>query len=460
MTPVKKTKIICTIGPACLDKDVLRRMAEAGMDCVRINCAHGNPNQWAHAIKLVRSVADVPILIDTKGLDLRVNLKEPIEVKRGSELVFGFHDRYPAWFNHDFLRQAKLNQSVFFSDGMIEAKIVAKDQDALHLRFTTLGELTDHMGANVPGVRFNIPALQKKDYENLAFARKHRVEFVALSFAQTPHDVFAVKKALKGSGIEVISKIENRQGVRNFDKILAASDGIMVARGDLGVELPQERVPLLQKEFIRKCNAEGKAVIVATQVLESMIHKPRATRAETSDAANAILDGADALMLSGETAKGEFPVEAVKTLASIARATEHAVQCTVAEGASRNVSKAIASAVATTANMLHIDKIVVITRSGYTARSISRYRLRQPLLAVTSSPLVQKQLRLHYGVMPVLYHGKGEKNHILPVAKWLHSLGHIKGEELILFTAGRFATQPATNMIQINWGREVLQAEA
>ncbi|MBS3063460.1 MAG: pyruvate kinase [Candidatus Diapherotrites archaeon] len=455
---MKKTKIVCTVGPACLEPNVLRQMAAAGMDCVRINCAHGDPRQWSQAIRQVRSVADVPVLIDTKGLDLRAGMKAPIEVKKGDELSFGFHPGHAYWFNHDFFRQAKVGHSVFFSDGLIEAKIIEKQATAVRLRFVSAGELYDHVGVNVLGVKFNVPALQKKDYENLAFARKHNVDFVALSFAQTERDVLAVKKALKGTDIQVIAKIENRQGVKHFDKILEASDGIMVARGDLGVELPQERVPLLQKEFIRKCNAAGKFVIVATQVLESMIHRPRATRAETSDAANAILDGADALMLSGETAKGEFPVEAVKTLASIARATEHMAKSTFAEGAGRNVSKAIASAAAASCTMLHVSKVIVMTRSGYTARLISRYRLQQPILAVTASPAVKRQLMLYYGVQPCHYPGQAEKNRIIPVAKWLHAKGLIEGSDLLLFTAGRFATQPATNMIQINWAKEVINA--
>ena len=456
---MKKTKIVCTLGPACLNRETLQRMVAAGMDCVRINCAHGDVHQWGHAIKLVRSAADLPVLIDTKGLDLRACMRQPVEVRKGDELVFGFDDRHDYWFNHEFFRQAKVNHSVFFCDGLIEAKIVEKQDNSLKLRFFSAGELYDHVGANILGVKFNQPALQKRDYENIEFAKRHKVDFLALSFTQNARDLFAVKKLLRGTNIQVVAKIENRQGVKNFDSILAASDGIMVARGDLGVELPQERVPLMQKEFIRKCNAAGKFVIVATQVLESMIHKPRATRAETSDAANAILDGTDALMLSGETAKGEYPVEAVKTLSSIARATEYAVKSTFTEAPGRNVSKAIASAVSASCGMLPIHQVIVMTRSGYTARLLSRYRLRQPIIAVTGSQSVKRQLKLYYGVTPVFYQEKGEKNRILPVAKWLHSRGMVKEDELLLFTAGRFATQPATNMIQINWANEVINTK-
>jgi pyruvate kinase len=330
------------------------------------------------------------------------------------------------------------------------------------LRFLTLdgGVIEDGKGVNVPNKHLSVPTFPERDLEIISFAKKLDVEYVALSFTRNAEDV---KNLSQTHGFEggIIAKIENFEGVQNVEEILDAASGLMVARGDLGVEIEPERVPLVQKSLIKLCNQKGKLVVTATEMLESMINQPSPTRAEVSDVANAILDGSDAVMLSGETAVGQYPVDAVEMMTRIANETEKAVKSNVEETLFINISDTVSRAIQDICQCMPITKVITLTRSGYTARMIARFKIEQPIIAVTPEIKVKKQLELIFGVYPVLINYNEEKDRISEVANQLHKMHLVDDEETVLFTAAmRTTMKHASNSIEIHNIKELREFSA
>jgi pyruvate kinase len=446
---LKKTKIICTIGPASFSKRVIERMLHAGMNGVRINTAYGSLAQYLSTIETVRQVADIPIIVDLKGPEIRIRAKVKRVLKKGDCLDVGF-DGSEFSFNHDFHDKMAVNDFILIDNGKIRLRVVEVEERRLRLVALDAGVIEDGKGVNVPHKHLSVPTLSQRDLEIVEFAKKHDVEYIALSFARCAEDVEAVSHGQSFEG-GMIAKIENSEGVKNAGEILDAADGIMVARGDLGVEIEPEKVPLVQKSLIRLCNQRGKLVVTATEMLESMVHQPNPTRAEVSDVANAILDGSDAVMLSGETAVGEYPVDSVKMMARVANEAEKAVKSNVEEAAYVNISDTVSRAIQRICQSMPIDKVITLTRSGYTARMIARFRIAQPIIAVTPEVKVKKQLELTFGVQPVLIDYTGEKDLVSSVANQLYNMHLLGDSETVLFTAGVRTTMPhASNSIEIH----------
>jgi pyruvate kinase len=427
-------------------------MYRAGMNGVRINTAFGDESQYDAIVRNVRRVGEVPVLLDLKGPEVRLRAKRKLAVRKGDFVSLGADADLS--FSWDVYGGLDVGDLVFFDDGRVQTKVARAGERQVQLRALNDGVFENGKGANFPGKDFSSPTLSERDVELIEFARERDVEFVGLSFARTVEDIGQIRQRIGKSEAGIVAKIENAQGVKNFKGILGAADGIMIARGDLGIELPQESVPLLQKQMIASCNQDGKMVITATEMLESMRDNPMPTRAEVSDVANAILDGTDVVMLSGETAVGKYPVESVATMAKIAERMEPTVSTKVAEEEFRNVSSVISWSVNAIAKAMALDKVVTITRTGYTARMIARFRLKQPIIAVTSSAVVRNQLELSYGVQPFRIELEGDR--ILTVSRALLSKGVLENDDVVLFTAAlRTFEKHASNIIEIHTLREL-----
>ena len=453
---MKKTKIICTIGPASLSTEILEKMYQAGMNGARINTAYGNLDQYKIIVNNIRETADLPIIIDIKGPEIRLQAKRRKTVKKGDILEVGF-DHEEISFNHNFYDKMNVGDYVYIDNGKIKTRVIEKNNGILRLLVMNGGEIADGKGVNIPNKQLSVPSLSKKDLEIIKFAKESDVEYIALSFTRDAQDVDNLKIEAEGLKGRIIAKIENFEGVKNFEEILDAVECVMIARGDLGVEIELERVPLVQKSIIRLCNQRGKTVVTATDMLESMIYQPTPTRAEVSDVANAILDGTDAVMLSGETSIGKYPVESVSMMSRIAIETETAARSHVEDGRFINISDAISKAIQRICQNMPVDKIVTLTRSGYTAKMIARFRIAQPIIAVTPEERVMKQLELVFGVYPVHIDYRGEEDRILAVAKSLHSTNLIDKEDTVLFTAAfRTVLKHASNLIEIHNIRELM----
>jgi len=432
-------------------------MYEAGMDGVRINTAFGDLDEYEGIIESVRSIGEIPILLDLKGPELRMMVLEPRFVRKGEVVELGF-DEQPIHLNYDVYNQIEVGDAVSIDGGRIQTEVVEKGDRRVQLLIKNDGLLEDRKGVNILDKTLKTPFLTEKDLRIIDFAKKREVEFIALSFTRSRQDLLKLRGEIGDTDIGLIAKIESRDGVKNFKGILEESDGIMVARGDLGVELSLEELPLIQKQMIRQCNQVGKLVITATEMLESMVRNPRPTRAEVSDVANAILDGTDVVMLSEETAIGSYPVEAVRMAAKIAEKTEGAVVGNVAEEEFQDISRSISRSIWQMSKSMPIDKVVALTRSGYTAKMITRFRLKQPIIAVTPSRLSANKIALSYGVYPVRFDYMGEKDHILSTARTLASKGLIKGDELVLFSAGfRTYTSHKSNLIEIHTVEDLME---
>ena len=446
---MKKTKILCTVGPASSSKQKIEKMFHAGMNGVRINTAYGTPAQYQSIIKAVREIADIPIVIDIKGPEIRIRTSQPKAFTKGSTLEIGF-DGKELNFNHDFYDQMKAGDEVYIDNGKIRARVVEKKNRKLRLLTLTSGVIEDGKGVNIPNKRLSVPTFLDKDLDIIKLAREYDVEYVALSFTRNAEDVKTLSETNKFEG-GIIAKIENSEGVQNVEEILDSCDGIMVARGDLGVEIEPERVPLVQKCLIRLSNQKGKLVVTATEMLESMIQQPNPTRAEVSDVANAILDGSDAVMLSGETAIGKYPVEAVEMMTRIANETEKAVKSNVEDTPFINISDTVSRAIQRVCLSMPIHRVVPLTRSGYTARMIARFKIAQPIIAVTPDMKIKKQLELAFGVYPVLIEYNEVKDRILTVANELHKMHLVDDKETVLFTEGvRTTVRHSSNSIEIH----------
>jgi pyruvate kinase len=446
---LKKTKIICTVGPASFSKKTIEKMFQAGMNGARINTAYGDLSQYQSVIETVRQTVDVPIIIDVKGPEIRIRASQRQVFSRGDILEVGFNGE-EICFNHDFYDEMKVDDELYIDNGKIRTHVVAKKDRKLQLLTLDSGIIEDGKGVNIPNKHLSVPTFTEKDLEIIKFAEKNDVEYIALSFTRNSEDVKNLSR-INGFGGGIIAKIENFEGVQNIEKILDAASGLMVARGDLGVEIEAEKVPLLQKSIIKTCNQKGKLVVTATEMLESMINQPSPTRAEVSDVANAILDGSDAVMLSGETAVGHYPVEAVGMMTRIANETEKAVKSNVEDTSFINISDTVSRAIQRICQSMPIHKVIPLTRSGYTARMIARFKIAQPIIAVTPDIKVKKQLELIFGVFPVFINYREEKDRISAVANRLHEMLLVNDEETVLFTeALRTKMEHASNSIEIH----------
>ncbi len=415
---VRRTKIVCTIGPATGTSSVIEKLIAAGMDVARLNFAHGDYAGHGRFIQALRQTASrmgkpLAILQDLPGPKDRtgklrqggIRLKEGAELVLTTRQVVGDEKRISVGLE-SLGRDVRAGNTIFLNDGAIRLQVLSTNGVDIRCRVLAGGELGENRGINVPGVALSTPSVTRKDMEHLRFGISQGVDLVALSFVREAGEIRRVREAIRRQGGSqlIVAKIEKSEALENIDSIIGAADGVMVARGDLGVEIDIERVPLVQKEIIRKCNQLGKPVIVATQMLESMVNSPRPTRAEVTDVANAIFDGADAVMLSQETAIGKYPVEAVATMSRIACETESALPYDdIMEARGRDQSPetddAISYAACHIAHQIGASAIVAFTTSGSTARRVSRYRPKVPVVAITSSEVVCRQLSLSWGVM-------------------------------------------------------------
>lgn len=446
---MNKTKIVCTLGPSSLSSNVIREMIAAGMSGVRINTAYGNLSQYERIVESVRKIGEIPIIVDIKGPEIRLKTKKRT-VHEGEIFEAGFKDQETS-FNWDFHDKMTAGDFVLIDNGKIRTQVMEKTNEVLRLKVISGGEIADGKGVNVPNKNLGLPTLSEKDKEIIRFAEKYDIDYIALSFTRTAQDVINTRSEARNFVGAVIAKIENSEGIVNFAEILDCSDGIMVARGDMGVEIEPEKVPLAQKSMIKNCNQKGKIVITATEMLESMMQQPMPTRAEVSDVANAILDGTDATMLSGETAVGKYPVESVAMMSRIAAEAEKAAQNHVEEEGFIDISDAVSKAIRRLCRTMPINKVVTLTRSGYTARMIARFRISQPIIAVTQDERVKRQLGLVFGVYPAKIDYQEQKDHIRYVADSLFSMDLINNEDTVLFTAAfRTNAKHASNLIEIH----------
>lgn len=408
-----RSKIVCTIGPASRAPETLKAMVEAGMDVARLNLSHGEFQSHGEVVEVLRRLGGVSILIDLPGPKIRVGEVEGrVVVRPGDEVHFttraivGGPGELPVTYG-ELPREVQIGGSLFISDGLIEVRVTSIDDDlrGFHGRVVSGGEVSSHKGVNAPGASLSMRPPTADDLRGIEFGVEAGGDWFAMSFIRDGLDVENTRKAIGEAGGDqpVISKIEHREAIENIDEIIDASDGVMVARGDLGVEVPPWEVPLLQKRIISKCNEAGKPVIVATQMLESMVANPRPTRAEASDVANAILDGADAVMLSEETASGLFPVEAVKVMNSISLTVERQAPPHTARQMDVGVPIAdvIGGLASRAVDAVKPAAIIVVTRSGFSARMVSKHRPRTRILAVARSPKVSRRMRLYWGVEPL-----------------------------------------------------------
>lgn len=408
-----RSKIICTIGPASQTPESLKAMIEAGMDVARINLSHGRYDAHREVVETLRDLGGVSILIDFPGPKIRVGeVDGPIMLRPGDEVHFttqrivGDLRDLPITYG-DLPREVHAGGSLFLSDGLIEVRVTSIDDDlqGFNGRVVSGGEVVSHKGVNAPGAALSMRPPTEKDLRGIEFGVEVSGDWFAMSFIRDRGDVENTRRAIERAGGDqpLISKIEHRDAVENIDEIIDASDGVMVARGDLGIEVPPWEVPLLQKQIIAKCNGAGKPVIVATQMLESMVVNPRPTRAEASDVANAILDGADAVMLSEETAVGLYPIEAVKVMNRISLTVEQQAPRHEAEQPEEGVPipDVIGGLVSRATETVRPSAIIVVTRSGFSARMVSKHRPRTRILAVAKSPKVGRRMRLYWGVEPL-----------------------------------------------------------
>ena len=418
---LKKTKIVCTQGPSTEKPGVIEELIANGMNCARFNFSHGDHAEHLGRINMVREAAKkagkvISLILDTKGPEMRLGeFKDgKVMLEKGNKFTLTYDDEpgdeTHVSVNHKGLyTEVKPGDTLLLSDGLVALKVDEIKGKDIVTTIQNSGKMSTRKRVAAPGVSLGLPPISEQDAKDIIFGCEQDMDFVAASFIQRPDDVLAIRKLIEehNGRMEIIPKIENLEGVKNFDAILEVSDGIMVARGDLGVEVPAEDVPLIQKEIIRKCNAAGKPVIVATQMLDSMERNPRPTRAEVSDVGNAILDGTDAIMLSGETASGDYPVEAVSTMNRIAQRIESSLEYKemfVERGLQhlKSRTRAIAHATVQMAYELDVPAIITPTESGYTTKVVSKYRPKAAIVAYTPSEKALRQLNLRWGVYPVL----------------------------------------------------------
>ncbi|CAA7601921.1 pyruvate kinase [Acididesulfobacillus acetoxydans] len=464
---MRRTKIVCTIGPASESTAKVQELLAAGMDVARLNFSHGTHEEHGARIAVLKEAAEkigkhLALILDTKGPEIRTGIvPDPgVELVDGSGYVLdtnltqaGNAERVGITYTN-LWREVKAGEHILIDDGQLDLEVVSAQDSVIKTVIRHGGILKSQKGVNVPESPIELPAVTERDIDDIRFGIEQGVDFIAASFTRKAEDIFAVRRILEDNGapIKIIAKIESREGIKNLDAILEAADGLMVARGDLGVEIPVEEVPLYQKEMIHKCNLQGKPVIVATQMLDSMIRQPRPTRAEASDVANAILDGADAVMLSGETAAGRFPVEAVRMMDKIARKTEGAHwQNRSSRHPQLNVAEAISYASYTIAEDLEAAAILTPTQSGLTPRMISKYRPKAVVLGATPFPRVARQLSLQWGVYPLLVSQSSGTDQLLSISlNAAMEKNWVRSGDVVVVTAGvPVGKAGTTNMVKV-----------
>jgi len=467
---MRKTKIVCTLGPASNDKETIMKMAEAGMNVARFNFSHGDHAEQKARMDMVREVEKefgkpIGIMLDTKGPEIRTGVlkDDRVELVEGEEIILTTEeiegDKNRVSVTYDKLNEDLQKDSVILiDDGLIELNVKKIEGNDIYCEIINGGELGSRKGVNLPGVKVQLPALTDKDRKDILLGVEEEVHFIAASFVRKASDVLEIRKLLEENGAEdinIVPKIENEEGVENIDEIIEVSDGIMVARGDLGVEIPTEKVPVIQKMIIEKCNDAAIPVITATQMLDSMIRNPRPTRAEASDVANAIVDGTDAIMLSGESAAGKYPVESVETMARIAIEMENSQafkdKMANRKPGSKSTTESISFAACETAVNLDADALLTATGSGLTARVVSKFRPFIKIIAATPSKKVQHFLTLTWGVYPLISKFTSSTDEMIDTAidaALEHEL--IELGNLITITAGAPTGMPGTtNLIKV-----------
>lgn len=478
MREIRKTKIVCTLGPSTDKGDVLRQLMQEGMNVARFNFSHGShEEQKARLDKLValREELDLPVaaLLDTKGPEIR--LKElkggKAELKEGQLFTLALGDfvgdaSRVAITYEDLHNDVKAGDRILIDDGLIEMKVVHLDGTDIVCEVINGGMISNKKGVNVPNVELSMPFISETDYSDIVFGIENGFDFIAASFTRTADDILQIRKILEEhdcKSVNIIAKIENKQGVDNIDDIIRVSDGIMVARGDMGVEIPMEDVPVIQKILIEKVYKAGKQVITATQMLDSMMKHPRPTRAEATDVANAVYDGTSAIMLSGETAAGDYPVEALQTMVKIASRTEQDINY-MSRLKKRSIltnpdiTNAIAHATCTTAMDLNASAIITVSNSGRTARMVSKYRPACPIIGCSVNKDVCRKMSLSWGVTPLLVELKHNSDELFDHAvDKAEEMGLIKQGEIVVLTAGvPLGISGTTNMIKVHVAGHIL----
>ncbi|HEY6906072.1 MAG TPA: pyruvate kinase [Ignavibacteriaceae bacterium] len=464
-----RTKILCTLGPATESVEIIGQLLDAGIDGVRLNFSHGSHESFEQLLNNIRQVCTekgipLAVLADLQGPKMRVGeLSEPeIELKTGNKIeittesIIGTEKCISTSYSR-LIDDASIGDPVLIDDGLIRLRITGKKGNSIICIIENGGILRSKKGMNLPGMKLSTPSLTEKDYADLDFVMRHRVDYIALSFVRSQHDISVLKEWLKArnSEIPVIAKIEKPEAVENFDEILDAADGIMVARGDLGVEMEASLVPVIQKEIIKKCNSVGKLVITATQMLDSMIHNPVPTRAEASDVANAVWDGTDVVMLSGETSIGKFPVNTVNVMNDIIRKAEdhsfsRTIEFKIPDKVEENLFDSVGKAVVSISRQTNASVIAVFTFKGRTAVNLSKFRPDAKIIGISNNFTTINRLCLRWGVIP-LYMDEIDKEHnaIDKAKKLIVAEGYVRAGDVVIFTAG----SPYSDKSRANWLR-------
>lgn len=477
MNNLRKTKIVCTIGPASENEKVFKELVINGLNVARLNFSHGSHEEHKAKIDIIKKVREelgtsTGIMLDTKGPEIRTRDFENgvAELLKDQEFIITTrnilgNNKIASVTYEGFAKDVKPGDTVLIDDGLISLQVIETINDTdLKCIVKNSGIIKNKKGINIPNVQINLPALTERDTADIMFGIKEGVDYIAASFIRKAEDVISIRRILEkenADNIMIISKIENRQGVENIDEIIEVTDGIMVARGDLGVEIPAEEVPLVQKMLIKKCNDAGKPVITATQMLDSMMRNPRPTRAEVSDVATAIFEGSDAIMLSGETASGSYPVEAVQTMVNIAKMIENSLDyedLLKTKHIGLNITDSISYATCRTCLDLKASAIISATSSGYTAAAVSKYRPIAPIIAATENEQVMRKMSLYWGVYPIKISKMHSTDDIIDksVEKALE-LGYIENGDLIIITAGvPVGISGSTNLLKVHIVSELL----
>lgn len=469
---MRKTKIVCTLGPATNNVEIMKQLIENGLDAARVNFSHGTYESHTELINNLKQAreelnAPIPLILDTKGPEIRIKTfdKDKIYLERGSTFtlttddIVGDEHRVSVTYL-DLPKDLTKGSRVLIDDGLIELKVESIHNTEVNCIVVNGGFISSKKGVNIPDVFVHLPSLTEQDIEDIKFGIEMGFDYVAASFIRSAADIINIRKVLEeygGNHIHIIAKIENREGVNHIDEILEVADSIMVARGDLGVEIPPEEVPLVQKSLIAKSNRRGKPVITATQMLESMVYNPRPTRAEANDVANAIFDGSDSIMLSGETAKGDYPVEAVAMMAKIAKRTESSINYSQKlkkqfQADQTNITNAISYAACATAAELKTACICSVTKSGFTGRMISKFRPCCPIVACTLDKMVWRQLNLVWGCCPVYHEQALNNQEVFDVAMESAVKSGVakNGDTVVIATGVPIGVSGSTNTIRVD----------
>ena len=472
---MRRTKIICTIGPASREPDMLRQLIHSGMDVARLNFSHGDATTHRDNVENIRLASKaedraVAIQVDLQGPKFRIGkiIDKGVAVIEGetasltTENLTGHSPKAIPVQNEKFPQLVEKGDHILIDDGLIELQVLSTIGQEVHCKVLTGGLVKNNKGINLPGISADLPSMTEKDHEDLAHALEWNVDWIALSFVRTADDVERLRSkinSLTSRPVPIMAKIEKPEALENIDEIIETADAIMVARGDLGIEILTEQVPMVQKRIIKRCNEVGIPVVTATQMLDSMIRNPRPTRAEASDVANAILDGTDALMLSGETAIGQYPLKTLQIMDRIicqveGEQTEIPVQPfrPLEESVNLSIARAVARATRDVVNNLEIAAIIAITTSGYTAQIVSRYRPRAPIIAITPDQDVQRKLKLYWGVHALIASRTDNTDEMIANAlQTAKKRGLVKKDDLVVITAGTPESKPGTtNLLRIH----------